>query len=69
MKKENIILLGLGALSLLVIVTIIKQAEINKAQANLDNQIITFTQIASEKLGIESLATPDFVSSSATIGQ
>jgi hypothetical protein len=58
MKKDDIALVGLCVLSVIVIATIIKQTQINRYQSNLDNQMITFYEAASEKLGINILSMP-----------
>ncbi len=58
MKKENLVIVGLGVVALGLVILAVRQNRFNSFQVALDNQLITFSQTVAEKLGIESLATP-----------
>lgn len=65
MKKEDIAL-TLGVIAMFGLAyTIYNQGKINKAQALIDNQIISASQLFAEKLGIESMPNIDIVDAGA----
>lgn len=65
MKKEDVAL-ALGIVSVLGLAYFIyAQGKINKAQALLDNKLISASQLYAEKLGIENMPNTNIVDSGA----
>lgn len=65
MEKSDIALLFGVAAFVGVIHVAYKQGKINKAQALIDNQIISASQLFAEKLGIESMPNINIVDAGA----